>query len=242
MFAAGCSLSRKAANLNDHLNESNESGNILENVARQNLTSAGFLVQKAEVEFNNQNGKQKFLATIRFEFPDKYLISLKSKTGLEGARIYISKDSLFVNDRINKKMYFGTTLNLTRKFGLNQSLLPLLFGDLVLEKYQKTLKEKCIDDKLEINFVIRGIDINYSIDCNYGKSSLVIVKSNYLQGGVKLTSKEYMKAGSILIPKVLEIEDSITNTKIRIRFIKIVYPWNGNVKFLPGKGYELIEL
>jgi hypothetical protein len=211
-------------------------------VERQNLTSTGFFIQKAEVELNNQNGKQKFLSSVKFVYPDKYLISLKSRTGIEGARIYITKDSLIVNDRINKKMYFGTTLYLKRKYGLSQSLLPIIFGDLVAGNTQQELKEKCLEENLEFNYVLGGVTLNYNIDCKRNKSTLVNLKSNYLQQAVKLRSDGYLKTGNIIVPRFIEIEDLNTNTKISIRFKKIENPWNGNFKFIPGKGYELIEL
>jgi hypothetical protein len=86
------------------------------------------------------------------------------------------------------------------------------------------------------------VTLNYNIDCKRNKSSLVTLKSNYFQEAIKLRSEGYLKAGSILVPRVIGIEDLNTNTNIRIRFKKIEYPWYGNLRFIPGKGYELIEL
>ena len=242
MLAGGCSLTKRAGNVTIPLPVATESDNILENVARQNITSAGFFIQKAEIELTNQNGKQKFLASIKFEYPYKYIISIKSRAGIEGARIYISKDSIMVNDRINKKMYFGTTFSLTRKYGLSQSLLPLVFGDLLVEKNQQKLKEKCLDGNLEFNCVLRGVSLNYELDCKKSKSLKVTIRNNYLQKDVNIISEGYLKTGNIVIPRVIEVEELNTNIKFRIRYIKIQYPWNGTVKFVPGKGYELIEL
>lgn len=242
MVAGGCSLTRKAGNITAPASLLNESGNILDNVERQNLSSAGFFIQKAEVELNNQSGKQKFLASIKFEYPDRYLISVKSRTGIEGARIFITKDSLIVNDRINKKMYFGSTGYLKRKLGLNQSLLPLIFGDMVTENNQRDLKQKCSEGKLGFTCVLSGVTLIYNIDCKRNKSSLVTLKSSYLQQDVNIRSEGSLKTGNILVPRNIEVEDLNTNTIIRIRFIKVENPWNGELKFIPGKGYELIEL
>jgi hypothetical protein len=139
-------------------------------------------------------------------------------------------------------MYFGTTLYLKRKYGLSQSLLPLIFGDVVAGNTQQDLKEKCLEDNLEYNYVLGGVTLNYSIDCKRNKSTHVTLKSNYLQQAVKFKSEGYLKTGNIIVPRIIEIEDLNTNTKIRIRFKKIENPWNGNFKFIPGKGYELIEL
>ena len=107
IIAGGCYVNRKAANVVTLSDGVAENETILERTERQNITSRGFNIQKAEIEFNNQYGNQKFLASIKFEYPEKYLISLKSRTGIEGVRVFINKDSVFVNDRINKKLYIG---------------------------------------------------------------------------------------------------------------------------------------
>ena len=90
------------------------SSNVFESTKNQNITNNGFFIQKAEIEIVTGEGKEKYLASIKFEKPDKYLISVKSRTGIEGARIYISNDSILVNDRINKKLYSGNTFYLKR--------------------------------------------------------------------------------------------------------------------------------
>ena len=60
----------------------------------QNITNTDFYIQKAEIEFTNKDNRQKFLCSIKYQRPDKYLISIKSRTGIEGARIYVSEDSI----------------------------------------------------------------------------------------------------------------------------------------------------
>jgi hypothetical protein len=242
IVASGCSVTRKADSNNAAVPELIDARNVLENLTKQNITSAGFFVQKAEIELSNQNGKQKFIATVKFAYPDKYLISLKSRTGIEGARIYISKDSLIGNDRINKKMYFVSVFYLKQKYGLNQSLLPLIFGDLIKEEKQLLPDEKCVGGSLVFKTVFKGVNLSYNIDCRKSKTSIVDVSSIFLEQSVKLRSVGYQNAGVITIPKVIEIEDLTQYTKIRIKFVKVEYPWYGNVKFIPGRGYEIIEL
>ena len=52
----------------------------------------------------------------------------------------------------------------------------------------------------------------------------------------------FFKAGNILIPKKVEFEDYQRNTKVQIKILKVELPWEGNIKFYPGKNYELIDL
>lgn len=225
------------SNLNEISSE-----NVLESVKNQNVTSSNIFIQKAEIELLNENGKQKLIGNIKFEYPDKYLISIKSRTGIEGVRIYITKDSIFVNDRINKKMYFGNSFYFNRKYGLNQSFLPLIFGDIVIDKSCNESKYKCSGDQLEINCVVKGVTLNYNIDCKRGKTIFVSQVNNSGSEGIKMKYESFLNLGNILIPGKIEIENSQYDMTIRIKIVKVEYPWNGNIKFIPGKGYEIIEL
>jgi hypothetical protein len=219
-----------------------DSGNILERVIKQNITSASFFIQKAEIELINGSEKQRFLGSIKFEYPEKFLISLKSRTGIEGARIFINKDSILVNDRINKKMYFGTALNLKRKFGLNQSVIPLIFGDMVIDNRFNAGVSKCEDNKLRVDCNFRGITMNYNIDCKKSKIAQISLGNSSLKDNITINYSNYVFIDSTLCPRIIEITDMQYNIRIKIKIVKTEYPWNGIVRFVPGKGYELIEI
>jgi hypothetical protein len=237
-----CSVTKKISNTTSSVSKENGNVNIIDNVIDRNITSAGFFIQKVEIEYVNNEGKQKYLANIKFEFPDKYLISIKSRTGIEGARIYINKDSLIVNDRINKKMYFGKSFYFRRKFGFDQSLLPLIFGDIIVAKSFPKEKYKCDDKELKFDCYVSGSGISYNIDCKKGKSTNVVLKNNYLQKNIIINYDSFKEKEGIVMPGIIELEDLQLNTKIRLKYSKIDYPWYGIVKFIPGRGYELKEL
>jgi hypothetical protein len=242
IYSIGCSVTRKAGN--KKLPEFNEavSGSILERIKKQNITDASFFIQKAEIELIAGSEKKRFLGSIKFEYPDRFLFSLKSKTGIEGARIYVNKDSVLVNDRINKKMYFGTALNLKRKFGLNQSVIPLIFGDMIFDNKFNTETLKCENNKLRVDYTYRGIPMHYNIDCKKSKVEQISLGNSDLKDNIDIDYSSFIFLNNMILPRIIEIVDMQYNIKIRIKIIKTEYPWNGNVKFVPGKGYEIIEI
>ncbi|MBE0654758.1 MAG: DUF4292 domain-containing protein, partial [Bacteroidales bacterium] len=73
-----------------------------------NLTNLSFYIQKADIEVISRGGKESLLASVKYRFPDSYLISLRTRTGIEAARVLIRSDSVFINDRINRAMYYGS--------------------------------------------------------------------------------------------------------------------------------------
>jgi hypothetical protein len=235
IILSGCSVTRNRVNTE---NVKILKGNILEITENQNITNHGFFIQKAEIEILTPDGKEKFIATIKFEGRDKYLISIKSRTGIEGARIYITKDTILINDRINKKLYYGTAEYLRLKYGVAENLLPLIFGDLLLEEKCKNNSIKCVDDKIKVNCLVKGIYINYIIDCKTGKTSMV----SFGEQGISLNYDKYFLLDSILVPRNIEFNSTMFNTLIKIKIVKVEAPWDGSVSFISGKGYELIEL
>jgi hypothetical protein len=242
IFFAGCSVIGRSGKSVTMGYTNTEGGSILEGTINQNITNSGFFIQKAEIEIISQTGKEKYLASIKFEKPDKYLISVKSRSGIEGARIYMSGDSIIVNDRINKKLYSGNAFYLKRKFGLTPRFLPLLFGDAILDKNCQRSDEKCAENKIVTECQARGTILNYEIDCNRRKVIKVEQVDSFDKHAVKLSFGNFFSVGSSLVPKIIEFEDSQLNTIVKIKILKVESPWSGSIKFFPGKGYELIEL
>jgi hypothetical protein len=239
LIFVGCSATRKGVVLGS---ERKTTGNILEDIKSQNLTNSNFFIQKGEIEFFSQGENEKFIFTLKFERPDKYLISLKSKTGIEGARIFISGDSIQVNDRINKKLYYGSSIYLVKKFGLSQSFLPLFFGDVILDKGCGSQLVKCIGNKAEFDCQSKGLLLDYTIDCSVNKTLGVSQKNNFGQTGSVVKYGGFFNLENIIVPKLIEFEEFQYNAKIKIKMQKVEYPWKGSINFVPGKDYEIIEL
>lgn len=242
VFIAGCSIiGRSGKSLTTDYTKPGSS-NVFESTKNQNITNNGFFIQKAEIEIVNGDGKEKYLASIKFERPDKYLISVKSRTGIEGARIYISNDSILVNDRINKKLYSGNAFYLKKKFGLTTGIIPLIFGDVILQKNCENNNEKCLGSKILTECNLNGVILNYEIDCNKRKAVTVSTVDNFDKNVIKLRFGSFFRVGSNVIPRIIEIEGLGFSSVVKIKVLKIELPWSGSIKFIPGKGYELIEL
>jgi hypothetical protein len=95
---------------------------------------------------------------------------------------------------------------------------------------------------LNINCLLKGVEIKYEIDCNRRKTIAVKDLTNFVQQGIQIEYGNFRIVDKKLIPKTVKIIDSQYNANIKIRFLKIKSPWNGSFIFMPGKGYELIEL
>jgi hypothetical protein len=242
IFATGCSVV-KNRNRNSNtlaLNISEES--VLKYTVNQNLTNKGFFIEKAEISIFTSEGKEKVLGSVKFEYPDKYLVSIKSKTGIEAARIFISKDTILINDRINKILYFGSPDYLRKKYGIPASSIPVIFGDFSGYKGPELTQSDCLDGKLLTSCIFSGVKINYVIDCKRGKSISATTENGLNKNRISISFNDFVKIDSINTPGRIEIEDSHNKSKIEIKIIKIDSPWTGSLEFIPGSKYEHLPL
>ena len=242
ILAAGCSVNRKQRRNSTPTGNSLNENQVIQNVVSQNLTGRSFFIQKAEFKISTDRGEKSGLGTIKFLMPDKFLIEIKSRAGIEVARIFLSGDSILVNDRFNKKLYYSSASFLKNKYGLTTSLLPVALGDFVNENKFDSLKIKCIDGKVNIEGGVKSVKINYLIDCKLGKSILTIPEDMINESVLQIRYSDFFRANEINTPGKIEISEANSKMTIEIVIRKIISPWEGTIEFVPGKQYQKIPL
>ena len=242
LLISGCSVKRMGNRVNYGFTKSESDISIYESLAGTNLSNKGFFINKAEIEYISDEGKEKLIGTIKFKLPDEYLISLRSKTGIEAARIFINSDTLLINDRINRKLLCGSAQYLKRKYGLTISAIHVIFGDFICNNTSNMGSEVCEKGKVNIDCTIDNILFRYLIDCNKGKIISAIGVNNISESIVNIEYKNFYKTGTKLVPGSIEIKDGKSKTEINIFIRKLIHPWDGIIEFVPGNRYEIIDL
>jgi hypothetical protein len=154
---SGCSVFNKRSNVGI---EEKERTNT-EFLRKDNLTNNSFYIQKAEVELVRDNEKSIFLTSVKFCKPDSFLISIRTKTGIEAVRVFMTKDTVLINDRINRKLYFGSGNDIKKKFGYSFELLPVLFGAFVLKNDKVNKIENCEKEVIIISSKFQDCILEY---------------------------------------------------------------------------------
>jgi hypothetical protein len=242
ILITGCSVIRKGSNSNSVLQPDTRSDQLPESIRTQNISANSFFIQKAEIVISRPEETDKFLGSIKYENSGKYLISIRSKTGIEAARIFISEDSIRVNDRINRIYYYGSSKYLKSEFGLTTALIPILFGDFVGNSSGSSSFEKCSDGKLNNFSTAEGVGIKYVIDCKKGKIIVAVLEKNLNREEIELKYSKFLKINGLLYPGAIEVKDLSRGISIKIDIRKIEVLWSGKIEFIPGKEYELIRL
>lgn len=207
-----------------------------------NLTNLSFYIQKAEIEVISRGDKESLLASVKYRFPDSYLISLRTRTGIEAARVLIRSDSVFINDRINRTLYYGSRKAVIRKYGLNDDVLPVFFGDYVASGAKVAPVYKCNNGVATIETVTDGIRAVYNIDCKSKRAVSVSVFRENGKDPVSFTFEDHNSIGNVSFGNKVTIENIYGYERVNIEYSKIEAPWEGSFVFIPGRNYEYIEV
>jgi uncharacterized protein YceK len=241
LLVSGCSGARKASR-SAPSRAGDKAGSVsMKDVALQNLTTTGFFIPKAEVELSSDGDKMRFLASVRFDPEGKYLISLRTRSGIEAARIYIDKDTILGNDRINRVLYYGKPAILSRLYGIPFDVLPVVFGDMIGDNVND-VTSRCNGGIFKSEQVIKGRRMSYRVDCGRRKIVSAENEGNLLTSESEIEFDDFIETDGITVPSRIRISHIRSATVITIKVDNIERPWSGSVELIPGGRYKKIEL
>lgn len=239
ILISGCSSLRRAGIVS--INTGNKEISTTE-IKKLNLTNSDFIIQKAEIEIRSDNDSKNLTASVKYKAGGIYLLIIRSKAGIEAARIYLTRDTILINDRVNRKLYCASPDYLYGKYGITVEALPLLFGDFLYKKMPENLILICKDGLSELRDKILNKDVNYTIVCSIGKVKLAKLGNENTEDFILLSYNKLRKIDNSVFPTKIEIEDSFKKSVIKINIEKIDFSGFDKIDFIPGKDYEQVIL
>ncbi|MCS7005314.1 MAG: DUF4292 domain-containing protein [Cytophagales bacterium] len=179
-----------------------------------------YLSLKSKVKFTTNNEQQKLIADIRLKQDSLIWISLRNTTGIEGARILITIDSIFISDRLNNKLYTYHFKQISQKmnFDIDFDILQSIFvgnlfinaasADKLKEKAETfilsdKIKEKIkrYDDPLYINEK-KKYEIENVINKSNGKLEKTIINDKKSKKELVIIYSDFIEVAQQLFPSV----------------------------------------
>ncbi len=239
-FLSACSVTKKSRHLTD--SAKNETAYSLVDLKSINLTTNDFNIRKATIELKSEKESQKILATIKFRKPYNYLISLRSRTGIEAERIFLSNDTILINDRINRKLFYGSPEYIKNKYGVSISAIPLLLGDYIFDSDTNNKNEKCINGTVDFIRFLEDRRISGQIDCSNSKIISVLLRGMSGREEIQINYNDFSINQGVIFPRNIRINDGSGNSSLTIDFSDVDINSGDDIKFIPGSGYERILL
>jgi len=241
-LATGCAVVKEDINkmISGRGSESNLS--LEEKVMLNNITNNGFFITKASINIEKEGVTINTVANIKFNGPQKYLISIRSFGGIEAARIFMTDDTLLINDRINKKLLYGKPEYLKRAYGIDPIIIPVIFGDFCSNRDKYFKSGDCINGKAQRTEILDKYRAIYTIDCAKEKIVSTAIESDGRSDIYNLSFYDFTSSGGIIFPRNINLEKGVEDIKITIEIKEIEYPWKGEFDFIPGIRYEKVKL
>lgn len=237
---AGCSGSRKISSSTEDYG-GKKTAPVLISTAQRNISNSGFFIHKGRIQTSGESGRINLFFSMKFTPPYAYLISLRSKTGMEAFRIYLSSDTVLINDRLNKSVLYGNINDFERITGLPAALLKVSYGDLFVIDAKLQPDEVCIDNEIKLNEYFLGLLIKSTIDCLNEKLKSVMLTTGVPDEFITIEYKKF-RDDNFRLPKKVEINDFRRKIKITLSLDKYTAPWVGDIEFIPGTGYSVKPL
>jgi len=242
ILSGGCSVSRKKLDTGSSTANAVIDKNSLESLIVNNLSNSDFHIQKAEIKVIQNNISVRFSANIKFRKPDTLLITVRSKSGIEAGRALITKDTILINDRINKKLLIGSPSVIGPKYGIEPSLIFVLMGDIIVDDKDFKRSVNCIKGIYKDEFKINGRNVEYIVDCDNRKATGAYFEGDVRSGNITFKFNNIVRQGNIRFPSEVEVIDDLNSISIILNIKKIESPWNGRITFIPGYGFRVAKI
>jgi hypothetical protein len=95
-----------------------------------NINKEGFIIRKANVELEGTEIEGKFSLYAKVNHKGDFFVSVRGPLGIELARAISAGDSVFVINKINRVVLYGSKSNLLKRAGLPENLIEIITGDI----------------------------------------------------------------------------------------------------------------
>ena len=177
-----------------------------------------FLSSKSELQFKVDNSVESFTTHIRYKPQDSVWMSFTGLLGIEGARLLIDKDSVYVHNKL-EKTYFATPIQEKNEwvpFGFSLEDWDILLTNQTLyaldsQKKPSGIFEKKINDSISKRFTYNKNNQlqKYEIINLYSNEHCIIYFSNFQKLKKSKESYAYEKKIVFSSPGNSEIELTI---------------------------------
>ena len=130
-YVSSCSVSRKGGRTNNTKVADISDMNVFgEAVKALNINKEGFIIKKANVELEGTEIEGKFSLYAKVNDRGDFFVSVRGPLGIELARAISAGDSVFVINKINRVVLFGSRNSLLKRAGLPENLIEIITGDI----------------------------------------------------------------------------------------------------------------
>lgn len=216
--------------------------NIYERVKNENISEKNFNIRRVDIEFISGNNNEKLMANVKYRKPSEYLISIRTRTGIEGIRLFINEDTVIINDRINRRVLYGSMETVESKYGISTDMIKIISGDILKGFYIQGMDSDNMNSFLKFDGDLEGKKVSGRIDSVLGKIKEVDIEGSGIFEEWNLKYDDFTEVEGIIIPQKVVIENEVRGIVVRMNIKNVEFDDTEIPEFIPGSRYERIMI
>lgn len=213
-----------------------------DDLKQSNLSSGGFYISRADIDLNTPSLDIKLIGTIKFRFPDSLFISLRTRTGIEAGRLLLTDDTILVNDRINRLIYYGDPEDLEKKYNISSMVVFAVFGDFLGQPDLQAKSVSCIDGTHFCETRLGDYTLKYEIDCYNKKANKAVLSGNTQVDGIQAFFSDFNRYGNVRAPGSIKVLMNNNKGSFTAEIRNIQTEWEGEIDFITGRNYRKVRI
>jgi len=195
------------------------------------VTETNFNYLDSKVKLSFESPQDNFTAKVVLRIKkDSIIWASISKTGIEGLRVLLRTDSVYVIDRLGKNFYRYSFKEVSAlfKFDLNFEIIQsIIVGNMPFKSYDKNRTSKN-ENYWKIKQNERNIDIENYISLENKKLAQIFLVDSSTNSNMKLSYENFSNLGDVLFPHthfidlVYKEDGQIQKMNIKLEHIKVV--------------------
>jgi hypothetical protein len=238
-FVSSCSVFRKTKITPE---VAGDIANIYERVKNENISEKNFNIRRVDIEFISGNNNEKLMANVKFRKPSEYLISIRTRTGIEGIRLFITGDTVIINDRINRKVLYGSMETVGSRYGISMDMIKMVSGDMLNGFYILGMDSDKKNNFLMFEGDLGGKKVSGRIDTGLGKIKEADIEGSGIFEEWHIEYDEFTEVDGIVIPQKVVIENEVRDIVVRMNIKNVEFDDTEIPEFIPGSRYERIMI
>jgi len=130
VLMVSCSTAKKGKSIPVSNNSNATEYRILDLTVKNNLLEKGFILKNAKLDISSKSYSGNMSLVAKVNKDGDFMAIGKGPVGIEVFRVYGINDSIWVIDRINRRIYEGKASSVYGKYGLPADFWRLIIGDI----------------------------------------------------------------------------------------------------------------
>ena len=243
IIVAGCSVKRKTLSSTRDYDFTSAMLRVSD-VAELNFTAQPFFISRADINIVGDDISQRAVATIKFAQPDSFLITVRGVGILgivEAARIFLTSDTILINDRLNSTLHYGSNKYLSARYGFDLMFFPVLLGDLITGT-QSLQGINCSGETAVFREFRQDYVINYFIDCATRKTKKATIETGLAGDNITIEFNDFAEEGKMIFPRHIRINNFANFALLEMKIERVEFGDNSGIEFIPARNYNQVEI